>query len=146
MAVGGDFLAQLEDGHTDGHDEAEEGELQGVPGLQAEHADREGDQGHRLEEDEHEDRYDDLLQLGPASLVDGTALAELDVEGELIVVNVARAHLHRGFQRQLEGHVVRGQVGLHGVEEGALSAAGHLFDRVRVSCDFHRLGHLKQSR
>lgn len=95
VTVGGDLLAQLENRHTDGHDEAEERELQSVPGLQTEHTDGQRDQSHRLQENEHQDGDDDLLQFGSAGLVDGTALAELDVEGELIVLDVARAHLHR---------------------------------------------------
>lgn len=96
MGIGGNLLAELENGHTDGHDKAEERELQSIPGLQAKYTDGQGNQSHRLQENEHENRDDDLLQLGPASLIDGTALAELDIEGELIVLDVARAHLHGG--------------------------------------------------
>jgi len=146
VAIGGDLLAQLENGHTDRHDEAEERKLQRVPGLQAEHADGQRDQRHRLQQYEYEDGNDDFLQLGFASLVDGTTLAELDVEGKLIVLDVARAHLHAGVERQLEGHVVRGQVGLHGVDEGILATGGDLFYGVCVARYLHRLGHLEESR
>jgi len=146
MAIGGDLLAQLEDGHADRHDEAEERELQRVPGFQTEYADRQRDQRHRLQQHEHEDGNDDFLQLGFASLVDGATLAELDVEGKLIVLDVARAHLHAGLEWQLEGHVVRGQIGLHGVDEGILAASGNLLHGARVARHFHRVGHLEESR
>lgn len=96
MWISGDLFAELENGHTDGHDEAEESELQGIPGLQAKYTDGQGDQSYCLQEDEHENRYNDFLQLGPAGLIDGTALAELNIEGELIVLDIARAHLHGG--------------------------------------------------
>jgi len=96
MRISGDLFAELENGHTDGHDKAEEGELQGIPGLQAKYTDGQGDQSYRLQEDEHENRDDDLLQLGPAGLIDGAALTELNVEGEFIVLDIARAHLHGG--------------------------------------------------
>lgn len=59
----GGFLHQLEDGQSDGDDEREEGQLQGVPGLQAQHSDGERDQRQSLEHDEHHDRHEDFLQL-----------------------------------------------------------------------------------
>lgn len=59
----GRFLHQLEDGQPDGDDEREERQLQGVPGLQAQHSDGERDQGEGFEHDEHHDRHEDLLQL-----------------------------------------------------------------------------------
>lgn len=96
MGVSGDLFAELENGHTDGYDKAEERKLQGIPGLEAKYTDGQGDQSHRFQEDEDENRDDDLLQLGLAGLIDGTALAELDIEGELIVLDIARAHLHGG--------------------------------------------------
>lgn len=96
VSIGGNFFAELKDGHANGHNEAEERELQGVPGLQTEHTDGQRNQSHRLQQDEHEDRDDDFLQLGSTSLIDGTALAELDVEGELIIFDITRAHLHGG--------------------------------------------------
>jgi len=146
VAIGSDLLAQLEDGHADRHDEAEERELQRVPGLQAEHADGQWDQRHRFQQHEHENGNDDLLQFGFASLVDSTTLAELDVEGKLIILDVARAHLYAGIERQLEGHVVRGQIGLHGVDEGILTTGGDLFYGARVARYLHRVGHLEESR
>lgn len=146
VAISGDLLAQLEDGHADRHDEAEERQLQRVPGFQAEHADRQRYQRHRFQQDEHEDGNDDFLQLGFTGLIDGTALAELYVEGELIVLDVARAHLHGGVERQLEGHVVRGQVGLHGVDEGTLATGGNLLCRVRIARYLHRIGYLEESK
>jgi hypothetical protein len=66
-SVGGDLLAQLEDGESHGDDEREEAELERVPGLEAEHADGQGHQGHGLQQDEHQDGDDDLLQLALAS-------------------------------------------------------------------------------
>lgn len=143
VAVGSDFLAQLEDRHADGDDKAEEGELKSVPSFQAEDTDRERDQRHRFEQDEHENRDDHLLQLGLAGLLDGATLAELHVESELIVLDVPRAHLHRRVHRQFEGHVVRGQVRLHVVQERALAAAGYLFHGVRVPGHLHRFGYLR---
>lgn len=137
MSFGGNLFAQLEDGHADRHDEAEERELQGIPGLQTEHTDGQWDQSHRFQQDEHEDGDDDFFQLRSAGLVDGAALAELDVEGDLIVLDVARAHLHSGVKRQLEGHIVRGQVVLHPVEEGDLATSGHFLDGLGVTCNFH---------
>lgn len=59
----GGFPHQLEDGQTDGDDEREERQLQGVPGLQAQHTDGERDQGEGLEHDEHHDGHEDLLEL-----------------------------------------------------------------------------------
>lgn len=61
------LLAQLEDGQRDGDDEREEGQLQRVEGLQTEHAERQWNQGDGLQQDEHHDWDDDLLQLGFAS-------------------------------------------------------------------------------
>lgn len=146
VTVSGDFLAELENGHTNGHNKAEERELQSVPGFQTKYSDGQRNQSHRLQKDEHQNRNDDFLQLGSAGLIDGTALAELDVEGELIVLDVSRAHLHRGVQWQFEGHVVRSQVGLHGVEKGSLPTSGHFLDRARVACNFHRVRHLEVPR
>ena len=146
VAVGGDLLAELEDGQADGDDEREEGELQGVPGLQTEHTDGQGDEGHSLEQDEDQDGDDDLLELGLAGLSNGAALAELDVEAHLVVLEVARADLDGGFERQLEGHIVGGEEGAHGLEEGAFTgqaATGHLVNGVRVAGDFHSLGYLQ---
>lgn len=143
VAVGRDLFAQLEDRHSDRDDEAEEGELKSVPSLQPEDADRQRDQRHRLEKDEHQNRDDHLLQLGLASLLDGAALAELHVESELVVVDVPRAHLHRRVHRQFEGHVVRGQVGVHVVQEGALATTGHLLGRIRVASHLHGFGYLR---
>lgn len=142
VAVGGDFLAELEDGHSDGDDEAEEGELEGVPGLETEDTDGERDESHGLEQDEDEDGDDDLLQLGFAGLLDAATLAKLDVESELIVVDVPGAHLHGRLHGQLEGDVMGGQVALDVLQEGSLAASGHLFSGVRVASDFHRLGNL----
>lgn len=62
--VGGDLLAQLEDGQTDGDDEGEEGQLEGVPGLQSQDTEGEWHQGHRFKEHEHQDGDEDLLQFG----------------------------------------------------------------------------------
>lgn len=59
----GRLLHQLEDGQPDGYDEREERQLQGVPGLQAQHADGQRDQGQGLQHDEHHDRHEDLLEL-----------------------------------------------------------------------------------
>lgn len=66
-SVGGDLLAQLEDGESHGDDEREEAELKGVPGLESKHADGQGHQGHGLQQHEHQDGDDDLLQLALAS-------------------------------------------------------------------------------
>lgn len=57
------LLDQLEDGQTDGYDEREEGQLQGVPRLQTEYSDGERDERERLEHDENHDGHEDLLQL-----------------------------------------------------------------------------------
>lgn len=65
-SVGGDLLAQLEDGESHGDDEREEAELESVPGLKPEHTDGQGHQSHGLQEDEHQDGDDDLLQLSLA--------------------------------------------------------------------------------
>lgn len=61
----GGLLDQLEDGQSDGYDEREERQLQGVPGFQAQHTDGERDQGQSLEHDEHHDGHEDLLELVP---------------------------------------------------------------------------------
>lgn len=123
VTVGGDLLAQLEDGQTDGHDEAEEGQLQGVPRLKAKHSNGQWDQRHGLEQNKHEDRDDHLLELGLARLLHCATLAELHVEAQPVVLQFATAHLHRRLERQLERHVVGGQVVLHFVEDGGLAAA-----------------------
>lgn len=122
------LLAQLEDGQTDGHDEREERQLQRVPGLQSEDSERHRDQGHGLQQDEHHDRDDDLLQLGLAGF-DGAAssvggLRESDGQGELLVVDVAGRNGNLGVRyRKLEGDIVTLQVLLDGVQGSTADAA-----------------------
>lgn len=141
MAIGSDLLAKLEDGQADGDDEAEERQLQGVPSLETEDSDGQRNEGHGLEEDEHEDRYDDLLELGLAGL-NGATLAEFDVEGQFLVVDVAGGHFDGRVQRKLEGHVVGSYVLPDRVQDRALAretATCHLVYGVRVAGDFHGL-------
>lgn len=61
--VGGDLLTQLEDGQSDGDDEREETQLQCVPGFQSEHTDCQWDEGHSLQQDEHDNWNEQLLEL-----------------------------------------------------------------------------------
>lgn len=92
------LLAKLEDGQGDGNHEGEEGQLQRVPGLQTKDTNGQGDEGHSLEEHEHQDGDNDLLELSLAGLTDGagTFLVELNVQGQLIIVKVPRAHSDLG--------------------------------------------------
>lgn len=62
--ISSDFLAQLEDGESDGHNEGEERELKSVPGFQTQDTESQRDEGDGLEEDEDQDGNEDLLQLG----------------------------------------------------------------------------------
>jgi len=57
------LLYQLEDGQSDGDDEREERQLQGVPRLQTQHTDGEWDECECLEHDEHHDGHKDFLKL-----------------------------------------------------------------------------------
>lgn len=120
------LLAQLEDGQSDGDNEREEGELKRVPGLQTEDTDGQGDQGHSLQQHEHQDRDDDLLKLGFTGFADGagTFLVELDVKAQFVIVEVPWAHGHFGVSDwQLEGDVMRLDVVLYAVEEVVSRAA-----------------------
>lgn len=120
------LLAELEDGQRDGDHEGEEGQLQSVPGLQTEDTDGERDEGHGLEEDEHQDGDDDLLELSLAGLADGagTLLVELNVQGQLIIVEVPGAHSDLSVDDwQLEGNIVGLDEVLNAVEEIAIRAS-----------------------
>lgn len=61
--VTGDLLEQLEHRQTDGDEEGEEAELESVPGLESQDAESQRDQSHGLEQHEHQDGDQDLLQL-----------------------------------------------------------------------------------
>lgn len=61
--VAGDLLEQLEHGQADGDEEGEEAELESVPGLESQDAESQRDQSHGLEQHEHQDGDQDLLQL-----------------------------------------------------------------------------------
>lgn len=61
--VTGDLLEQLEHRQTDGDEEGEEAELESVPGLESQDAESQRDQSHGLEQNEHQDGDQDLLQL-----------------------------------------------------------------------------------
>lgn len=61
--IGGNLLAQLEDGERDGDDEGEEGQLKSVPCFETQHADGQRHQGHCLEEDEDHNGDQDLADL-----------------------------------------------------------------------------------
>lgn len=62
-SIGSDLLAQLENGQTDGDDEGEKAELKGIPCLETEYTDSQRNQGHCLQQNEHHQRDQDLLQL-----------------------------------------------------------------------------------
>lgn len=145
VAVSGDLLAQLEDSQTDGDDEGEEGQLKGVPGLESQDTNGQRDEGYGLEQDEDQNGDDDLLELGLAGL-DGAAFAELEVEAQLVVVDVAGGHLDGGVEGQLEGDVVGGQVAADRLEERAITeaATGQLVNGVRVAGDLYGLRYLRQ--
>lgn len=133
------LLAELEDGQSDGYDEREEGQLQRVPGLQTEDAEGQRDEGHGLEEDEHQDGDDDLLELGFAGFADGprAILVELDVEAQFIAVEVPGADGDLGVgDGQLEGHVVGLDVVFDRVHEVARRTAGDVVAST-ILCHFN---------
>ena len=78
------LLAQGEDGQSGGGDEGEEGQLEGVPGLQSQDSQSQGDQSHGLQEHEHHDGDEDLLQLGLAGLHSAAGGSEVDLEVHLV--------------------------------------------------------------
>jgi hypothetical protein len=84
-SVGGDLLAQLEDGQSHGDDEREEAELERVPGLEPEHADGQGHQGHGLQQHEHQDGDDDLLQLALASYGQINCKGQFDFKRDILM-------------------------------------------------------------
>ena len=123
------LFAKLEDGQSDGNHEGEEGQLQRVPGLQTEDTDGQGDKGHSLEEHEHQDGDDDLLELGLTGLTNGACalLVELNIHGQLIIVKVPRADSDLGVSDgQHEGHIVRLDEVLNAVEEIASRATSDI--------------------
>lgn len=142
------LLAQLEDSQTSGGDEGEEGQLERVPSLQTQHAEGQGDQGHGLQEDEHHDGDEDLLQLGLAGLGGTACGSEVDREvhfaalagwgvgnggvgGGNLELDVAALHkvLQLGGQvvRSGRNHVVGGSIAGH------FDVAEDLKREVRVS-------------
>lgn len=138
------LLAKLEDCESNGNDEREEGQLKCVPSLQSEDADSQGDEGHSLEEHEHQDGHDDLLELGLTGLANraGTFLVELDVQAEFVVFQIPRAHGHfRVGDGQLEGDVVGADVVLHAVKEVTGGAAAEVAGGV-VLCHLDGVGNL----
>lgn len=117
MAVSCNLLAQLEDGQSNRDDEAEEGQLKGVPCLETEHTNGQWDQSHRLQQDKDHDGDDDFLQFGPSGFFDGSSLAELEVEAQLVVFDVSSADFDSSVERHFEGHVVGNKIILHGINE-----------------------------
>uniref|UniRef100_A0A182U4X8 Uncharacterized protein n=1 Tax=Anopheles melas TaxID=34690 RepID=A0A182U4X8_9DIPT len=117
VAIGGQLwgdkmIPTLEDSETDRHDEREERQLERVPRLQTKHTEGHRDECHSLQQDEHHDRDDDLLQLRFACL-NATAAAGGEVERhiQLILLEIARRHGDAGTgDRHLEGNVVAAHV------------------------------------
>lgn len=106
------LFAKLEDSETDRHDEREERQLERVPRLQTKDTESHRDERHSLQQDEHHDRNDDLLQLRFACL-NATAAAGGEVERhiQLILLEIARRHGDAGTgDRHLEGNVVAAHV------------------------------------
>lgn len=137
------LLAQLEDGQSNGDDEREEGQLEGVPGLQSQDTESHWDQSHGLQKDEHHDWDDDLLQLGLAGF-DGAASGgfwEADGQAQFFVVDVAGRHGDLGVGNwQLEGDIVALQV-LFDIVQDSVAAAGSQ-SSISISVHFDVIGEL----
>uniref|UniRef100_A0A182MLH8 Uncharacterized protein n=1 Tax=Anopheles culicifacies TaxID=139723 RepID=A0A182MLH8_9DIPT len=102
----------LEDSESDRHNEREERQLERVPRLQTKHTECHRDEGHGLQQDEHHDRDDDLLQLGFACL-NSAATSSWEVERhiQLILFEVTWRHGHTGTgNRHFEGDIMAAQV------------------------------------
>lgn len=133
------LLAQLEDGQTDGDDEREEGQLQGVPGLQTKDSDSHWDQSHSLQKDEHHDGDDDLLQLrfaGFDSAASGSRFGEVDCQAQLIVVDVTRGNGELCVSDwQLEGYIVASHIFFNVVQNTTRTACSTAAVSIAVNFD-----------
>lgn len=142
------LLAQLEDGEGDRDDEREERQLERVPGLQSKDSQGEGHQGNDLQQDEHQDGDDDLLQLGLAwldSWSPGLISGEVDVDVKFFVIEAAGRYGDLGSgDGELESDIVTLEVFLDNIEEVATGrAAGDFVSVVVVARYFDGFGYLE---
>jgi hypothetical protein len=107
--------AQLEDGQTNGDDEREEGQLQGVPGLQTEHTESHWHQCHRFQQNENQDWDEDFLQFRFFASFFGRLEGHLDVQ--FVVGDVAWRDGHFGAGHwQFDGDIVTLEVVFKGFD------------------------------